>query len=104
MQKIKIRIVSFDIPNSPVFPDEYRDGSMEVAVWPSPGAMLHVLDREGGLERLESWAKDGILLGLIKGYFDEEELRQDGTFIKVLSREGKVLVDTFVWDDRWTFV
>lgn len=91
----EMETVSFKIPDTPIFPDEYRDGTVEVGVWPSVGVMPSVLDRDGGVARLEKWAINNILLGFIEGDYDEEHLRNEEVLIKILSREGKVLLNTF---------
>lgn len=91
----KITTVSFNIPDTPAFPQEYKGGNVEVAVWPSPGVMPSVLEREGGLERLEDWTINNILLGYIEGDYTEMDLRQDFIWIRASSKKGKVLLDTF---------
>lgn len=103
MQKVKVKLVSFGIPNTATFPEEYRGGYVEVGVWPPVGLEQPVLNQKGGLERLEKWAVNSIVLGLIEGDHSEAELREDRILIKILSSKGTVLLDTFIREDRYEY-
>jgi hypothetical protein len=98
--KVKMRIPSFKIPDSTEFPEKYRGATVEVGTWwPGAGLMKHVLDEPGGLERLEECA-----IGLVLGHVrwedgcSEVELREGYDYLRVTSRDGRVLLDSFDWE------
>jgi hypothetical protein len=99
MQKTKVRVMSFPIPNAAPFPKSYRNGMVEVGVWPPVGVMPSVLDREGGRECLEQWAIYNILLGYLEGDYTEADLRKERVFIRAYRPSGQMFLNTFDWGE-----
>jgi hypothetical protein len=89
MQNTKIKILSFKIPIREDFPEEYRNGSIEVGVVPK------AWDSKEEIERLKEWTIENILLGFIEKDYDEAYLVKEEIFIRVLNQEGHILLDTF---------
>ncbi len=85
-----MKLVSFKIPCREDFPDEYRNGSVEVGVVPK------ILDNDEDVKRLREWVIENILLGFIEKDYDEAHLIKEEIFIRVLNQDGCVLLDTFI--------
>src|SRR3569833_4053061 len=85
MDELEERIVTFDIPSESAVPEEYRDGSVEIAIprsrWPS------IVDTEDGRAEFEKWTIEVIRHG-------EDAVRWHRAALQVISRGGRVLLDT----------
>ena len=93
-------MVTFAIPTTTAFPSEYRNGIVEIGVWPSLGKLPSVLDREGGLEELKDWTINILLIGFIEGNFDKSSLIEDEIVMRIFSSAGHLLLDTFIWGEH----
>jgi hypothetical protein len=97
-----ISAVHFLIPDDPAYPEDYRGGTIDIAVFPQWGKLISALDSPEVARYLKAWALDTILDGYVQGRFDELTLRNQKLWIAIQDRDGNVLLNTFaVPENAW---